>query len=160
MDEAGFALFGLAVVVFIVAVAAAVTAPLLRQQIIERRSAAVIGDLRAFAGAFQAHAHERGDWPPGHTAPGTIPSGMEVRLASTLWQQPSPIGGKYRWTRRTLQQGVRYEAAIVISDIGPEKVTRDRNQLEAIDRKIDDGDLTTGKFRLGFRDQPVFVVEN
>ena len=33
-------------------------------------------------------------------------------------------------------------------------------QLTDIDHKIDDGDLDTGTFRLGYRNQPVFVIEH
>ncbi len=156
---AGFSLLGLAVTLFVLAVIAAVGTPFLRQRAIERKTNAIVADLRAFAAAYQAFAHERGDWPP-QVAPGVVPAGMETRLAQTSWKEPTPIGGRFHWARRTLQQGMRYEAALVISDSREHQVSRDKNQLEHIDRQIDDGDLTTGKFRLGYRNQPVFVVEN
>jgi hypothetical protein len=31
--------------------------------------------------------------------------------------------------------------------------------LEMIDRELDDGDLTTGSFRLGFGNCPLYIIE-
>lgn len=147
-------------VLFIVSVLAALAVPALKRSAQEARSVAVINELRIFAGAFQTYAHERGDWPPGPTTPGEMPAGMQSYLGTTSWGQRTPIGGRYLWSPDTLQQGERYRAAIVLTSVGGNPVTDDRFQLEDIDRRLDDGNLETGSFRLGYRNYPVFVIEH
>ncbi len=124
------------------------------------RSTAVVNDLRVFAAAFQTYAQEKSDWPAATSAPAEIPAGMQSYLSATGWERVSPIGGSYTWGRDTLQQGERYRAALLILSAGGNRVTDDRQQLLDIDQKIDDGNLDTGAFRLGFRNQPVFVIEH
>lgn len=143
-----------------VAAGAALAAPTARRLAIERRSMALADDLHQFTSAFQAHAHERSNWPASAAAPAKIPSGMDARLAGTNWQRPTPIGGGYRWVRHTAQRGERFEAAILIVPTAGHPVSEDKAQLVDLDRRIDDGNLATGKFRVGYRNLPFFVLEH
>lgn len=145
---------------FIISVLAALAVPGFKRLQTNARSGAVIDDLRVFTTAFKSFAHDRGDWPAESAAPGQIPPGMANYLSTTPWEHPSPIGGAYTWAANSLQQGERYRAVIVISTRADNKVTAEREQLADIDRKIDDGNLESGKFRLGYRNQPVFVIEH
>lgn len=150
----------LSVVVFIISVLAALAVPGFRRIYTNARSAAVINDLRVFAAAFQSYSHDRGDWPAATGVPAEVPPGMQSYLSSTNWEHPTPIGGAYTYAINSLQQGVRCRAVLIIANVGENKVTLERRQLTDIDQKIDDGDLETGNFRLGYRDQPIFVIEN
>ena len=47
----------------------------------------------------------------------------------------------------------------MIAAVANSPVLEDRRLLEQIDRELDDGDLRTGNFQLGYRDQPFFVLE-
>jgi prepilin-type N-terminal cleavage/methylation domain-containing protein len=156
----GFTLMEISVVVFIVSVLAAVAVPALKKVQLESRSVAVVNDLRVFSTAFQSYAHERGDWPAGNGAPGVFPAGMEGYLGATGWQRVSPIGGLYTWDPNSTHQGERYRAVIVLASAAGNPVSDDLAQLMDLDRRIDDGDLATGNFRLGFRNYPVFVLEH
>jgi hypothetical protein len=63
---------------------------------------------------------------------------------------------------RQLAQRYTYEAVIVLSDAqgtDPVAVRADAEQLQALDRSFDDGDLKDGKFQAGYRNQPVYVVD-
>ncbi len=124
------------------------------------RASVVMNDLRVYAGAFQAYAQEHGDWPPGGGAPGTFPAGMEGYLSQTNWSRLTPIGGYYQFATQSPQLGGRYAAVIVIATVGSDQVTSDSIQLSDIDRKLDDGNLNTGNFFLGYRNYPVFVLEH
>lgn len=150
----------LSVVVFIVSVLAALGVPALKKVNLEARSVAVVNDLRVFSSAFQSYAHERGDWAPGNGTPGAFPPGMEGYLGPTSWQRPTPIGGRYTWDPNSTQQGERYRAVIILSSTSDHPVTTDLAQLLDLDRRIDDGDLAAGNFRLGFRNYPIFVLEH
>ena len=158
--EAGFSLLELSVVVFVISLTAALAVPALKRVNLEARSTVVANDLRVFAGAFQAYAHDHGDWPPDAGGPGEFPPEMAGYLSQTSWTRTTPIGGRYSWEPNSLQQGERLYAVIVISTLGNDKVTSDRLQLEDLDRKVDDGDLTSGNFRLGYRNYPIFVLEH
>lgn len=157
---AGFSLLELSVAIFIISVLTALAVPSYKRVNLEARTAATLNDLRVFTSAFQNYAHDRGDWPASTGVPAEVPPGMESYLGETSWSRPTPIGGFYTYCANSLQQGERYRAVLVISTVGENKVTTDRQQLADIDHKTDDGDLDTGNFRLGFRNQPVWVIEH
>jgi prepilin-type N-terminal cleavage/methylation domain-containing protein len=159
-STAAFSLVEISVVVLIISIIAALAVPHWKRAQQNARVTALANDLRVFAGAFQGYAQDRGDWPPATSAPGEIPPGMDAHLGPTSWQRVTPFGGHYAWARDTLQQGVRYRAALLLQSVGEAHVTSDRQLLVDLDLKIDDGNLDTGNFRLGFRNQPVFVLEH
>ena len=147
-------------VVLVIGILAALSVPAMKKNALNARSSAVMNDLRVYAGAFQAYAQEHGDWPPGGGAPGAFPAGMEGYLSSTNWSRTTPIGGNYQFATQSPQAGGRYAAIIIISTTDNNPVTSDANQLTDIDTKLDDGNLSTGNFFLGYRNYPVFVLEH
>ena len=154
----GRALVAGALALLVLSAAAVVAVPWWRDAAIAAQAGAAAADLRRFVEAFKQHAHDRGDWPPA-AAPAAIPAGMNAALPADRWSQATPIGGHYTWARESLQRGTRLQAAIVITGSGPAPVSIDRRVLTEIDRLIDDANLDTGRFRLGFRLQPVMVLE-
>ncbi|HMD60503.1 MAG TPA: type II secretion system protein [Opitutaceae bacterium] len=144
----------------IIGILAAASVPALMRNTLTTRSSAVMNDLRVYAGAFQAYAQEHGDWPPGGGAPGAFPPGMEGYLNQTNWGRVTPIGGLYQFATQSPQHGGRYAAVIVIASVGSNHVSSDFIQLSDIDRKLDDGNLNSGNFFLGFRNYPVYVLEH
>lgn len=154
-----FSLIELAIVVAIIGLLSALAVPTARNLIIAARSDAVINDLRVYAAAFQTYVHEKADWPGPGDGSGLIPAGMETYLSNSNWTAVTRIGGKYTWDRNTPHQGYRYAAAISIRSVEGSPVSDNLNQLLDIDRRIDDGNLETGNFILGYRNYPVFVIE-
>jgi prepilin-type N-terminal cleavage/methylation domain-containing protein len=157
--DGGFSLVELAVVVAIISLLAAVAVPISTRLIFRARSTAVQNDLRVFAAAFQTYANEHGDWPAGDGTAGAFPPGMQDVLSRTGWQARTPIGGRYTWDPGSAQRGGHYRAAIVIASISDDPVSDDIRQLEDLDRRMDDGDLSKGNLVLGFQNQPVYVLE-
>jgi hypothetical protein len=84
---------------------------------------------------------------------------MEKYLADSSWTRPTPIGGRYMWAANTPHQGERYRAVIVITSAPGDPVSDNPAQLLALDRLVDDGNLRQGKLRVGFRDEPIFILE-
>lgn len=155
----GFSFLALSLTLALLGAALALGLPYGRQTLIRHRAQETAAHLRSFATIFQTYANENGDWPAGDGTPAGIPRGMEKVLSNTRWSAVSPIGGCYTWEPSSLQQGSRIRAAIVIASTGRARVSSDRAQLLAIDRALDDGDLTTGNFLLGYRNFPLFVLE-
>ncbi len=147
-------------VVLIIGLLAAAAVPALKKNAMNARSSAVMNDLRVFAGAFQAYAQEHGDWPPGGLGPGVFPAGMDGYMNAAKWGQTTPIGGNYQFATQSPQAGGRYAAVIIVSSSPGNPVSSDAVQLSDIDKKLDDGNLNTGNFFLGFRNYPVFVLEH
>lgn len=156
----GALLLDLSAGLFVLSLVAAAAVPAWQRARLADRASATVTDLTRFAGALRQYAHERRDWPAASEEPGAAPAGVSDFLPAEHWQQPTPLGGRYLWARETLQRGERYQAALVLADTPTSRVSSDRRLLVAVDQAIDDGNLDTGRFRLGFRLQPVFVLEH
>ena len=153
-----FTLVEIGLAALIIGLMAVLAIPQFKKSILVTRSETTINDLRVFSQAFQAYLHDKGDWPP-ETEAGGIPSGMEGYLRESNWTHASPIGGCYNWDKNQLHGGKHLRAAIAISSKGENRVTTDMAQLLDIDLRYDDGNLSTGSFRLGAANEPVFVIE-
>ena len=58
-------------------------------------------------------------------------------------------------------QAVGSPGRITLTAFSPHfPLTLTRSDLLALDRQIDDGDLTTGRFRTGFNGWPVYLVRD
>lgn len=158
LDSKAFTLVEVAVVAVIIGLLAALAIPGFKRSVMAAKSDAVINDLRVFSGAFQHYMQEKGDWPEDSPA-GEYPPSMEQYLRTTTWTSKSPIGGHYNWDSQVTHNGSKVRAAISINSVGDNAVTSDRLQLEDIDKRLDDGDLSTGSFRLGFDQEPLFIIE-
>lgn len=156
----GAILVGLSAGLLVLSLAAAFAVPAWQRSQLAARAATTVTDLTQFAEALRQYAHERRDWPAASAEPGVLPAGLAPYLPADRWQQPTPLGGRYLWARETLQRGERYQAALVLADTPASRVSSHRRLLATVDQAIDDGNLDTGKFRLGFRLQPVFVLEH
>ncbi|HTZ21382.1 MAG TPA: type II secretion system protein [Opitutaceae bacterium] len=154
-----FTLLEIGVMTLLFGLLTVVAVPQIKKWIVTARSKAVTDDLRAFTQAFQTYLREKGDWPPGLAAAGEIPPGMAGYLRQSNWEKVTPVGGYYRWEKNQKHNDRTVRAAIVISSKGQARVTVDRIQLEAIDRRCDDGNLAAGSFLLGFANEPVFILE-
>jgi type II secretory pathway pseudopilin PulG len=154
-----FTLLGIGVATLLIGLLALVAVPQCKKLFVAARSKAVTDDLRGFTRAFQAYLRDKGDWPPGQAIAGQIPPGMTDYLHQSNWEKITPIGGYYRWEKNQKHNDRTVRAAIVIASQGRAKVTVDRFQLQDIDRRCDDGNLTTGSFLLGFANAPVYVLE-
>jgi type II secretory pathway pseudopilin PulG len=146
------------IVVFIISMLATLALPAVRRVRMRARSAAIANDFRTFAAAFDAYAQETGQWPA-DVAAGVMPAGMTDRLGSTAWQRQTPMGGRYNWEYNQLHFGVRYKAAISIAATAASPLPLDVNQLLDLERRLDDGNLLGGSFRIGTGLVPLFIIQ-
>jgi hypothetical protein len=83
---------------------------------------------------------------------------MAARIDPATWSRKTPMGGQYNWDNNQTHYGTKYRAVIAINETSAAPLTQDVDLLLAVDRAIDDGVLTTGNFRLGANDEPIFIV--
>lgn len=157
-SAAGFSLVEIMIVVTIISLLGTLAVPYAKRYQLASRATVVASDLRTFAAAFEAYAQENGGFPA-ESGPGEMPAGMAERLGTTAWLRPSPIGGQYNWENNQMHGGVRYKAAICISESSTVPLEVNGDLLQAIDKIIDDGDLTTGSFRTGVNNDALFIIQ-
>ena len=123
------------------------------------RASAVVNDFRVFTAVFQAYAHETGSWPA-EAAAGVVPAGITSQdLQTDVWTHASPIGGKFDWENNQTHNGVKYRAAIALTATSDAPLLIDLDLFQELDAALDDGNLATGNFRLGFGNCPLFIIE-
>ena len=163
-SAAGVGLVELMVVVTIISMIMLAAVPTYNRIQRKARASTVANDFRVFAAVFQAHAHETGAWP-GEAAVGIIPTGLNnAELKAETWTRITPMGGQFDWDFNQVHPGGtspggRWRAAIGINNSSSSTVLLDQALLEEIDRALDDGELTTGSFRLGGDGGPLFILE-
>lgn len=123
------------------------------------RATAIANDYRVFAAAFLSHSHETGGWPP-EAAAGVVPTGItSLELRAKDWERVTAIGGKFDWERNQMHNGVRYTAALAITDTADAPLLIDLDMFRLLDEALDDGNLETGNFVLGENDCPLLILE-
>ena len=148
----------MSIAAFGLSAAIAVFLPRITRHLLETRVQATAADLDRFGTLFKTYAREQGDWPAGTTTPGQVPNGMTAALAATNWEQRSPIGGRYVWLTNTVERGERVRAAIAIVGTNLDPVSDDKRALDLLLRQFDGGNRS--RMRLGFQNQPLFVLEH
>jgi len=143
----GFGLIELTIVVAVIGILAVICIPAIQEAFRRAHDAQFCNDLRILIdGVVGQYAVEHGDYPP-DVPPGVLPPGLKDYLPRKfVWSKPTPIGGKWDWNRaaeRPSASGDWY------ASLGVYLPDRTSVQMVDIDRRIDDGDLTTGRFQAG-----------
>lgn len=163
-SESGVGLVELMVVVTIISMIMLAAVPTYNRIQRKARASTIVNDFRVFASVFQARAHETGSWPA-ETAVGILPPGISSSdLNTTAWTRVTPIGGQFDWDFNQVHPGGtspggRWRAALGINSNATSIVLLDEELLKEVDRALDDGDLTTGSFRIGGDGGPLFILE-
>ncbi len=131
--------------------------PKVKQAEMHSRATIIAADLRTFATAFETYAQEKGNWPTEVEA-GITPPEMTDRLNNTAWARITPIGGQYNWDSNQMHGGVRYRAAICVSETDIAPLPINEEMLTEIDKLMDDGNLNTGNVRIGVNYDLLFIV--
>jgi type IV pilus assembly protein PilA len=140
------------IVVVIIGLLAAMAIPAFQRIQRASQNSRIVNDFRIFAQAFEIYNTQNGTWPA-NVGPGVIPTSpvpMAGDFRAAAWQTATAIGGQWNWDRNIA--GI--SAGISISNFACTDA-----QLMEIDAKIDDGDLTTGRFRKSQTTRVTLVLE-
>ncbi len=146
------------IVVTIISFLAMMAVPVFRRIENKARATAMGDDLRVFGNAFEAYASEKGGFPAA-TNPGVYPPEMAGRIKESDWTRASPLGGHFAFETNQDFAGVRYSAVITVSTTSDSALTGNADQLEELDKMVDDGNLNTGNLFYGGSGSLVWIVE-
>lgn len=144
---AGFTLVEIMIVLVIIGLLAAMGIPALLRVKSQSQYTAAANDLRTFTAAFNTFSMEEGKWPV-ETASGVIPVGMEDRIKPETWAKTTLGGAQWDW---------QFAVAGITAGIAMTGGDTTDSQLAEFDALIDDGNITTGRFRSA-GDKPTFVI--
>ncbi len=149
------------VVVVIIGLLAAASLPAYRLITLRSRAASVVNDLRTFSTVFITYSLQNGRYPDDGD-PQVVPPQVAGQLPGNFSQR-TPIGGVYKWNFNLVPagaaDGVDAKAAIIIQAVSGNALLADLDQLETVDKQIDDGNLATGNLQLGSTNSLVFIIE-
>lgn len=150
--RAGFTLVEIMIAVAIIGLLAAIAIPNFRKARESARVTVVANDLRVFGDAFCQYCIIRGRYPV--DTHNTLPPGMEEYISQSSWEGDA-LGGQYNWEGPSWGEGGGYNYA-GISLFEP---TAPLETLQLLDKTIDDGDLSTGLFRLTPNSRYTYIIE-
>lgn len=133
--QRGFTLVEIMIVVVVIGLLAAMAIPAFQRVREKSEHTAVANDLRVFAAAFDQYMLEFGTRPD--VVMGTFPPEMVGRIKEASWLKPLPGGGVYGFSHNTAG----------LTTVSLHNTTWSAARLAAFDAMIDDGVITTGKFR-------------
>ena len=152
--SSGFTLIELLVVVAILGILASVAVVATRESILKAKVSAAAGDLRTFKSGFINYTSDHGQFPPDshldapyHLASG---SGAEHYIPVDRWVSETVLGGNYNWEG---PDSYPYAGVSVF------KPTASAAVFAQLDATLDDGDVGTGRFRLGENGRYTYIID-
>ncbi len=146
----GFTLIELMIVVAIIGLLAAIALPAYSNFILRSKLTETAVQLGAFARAFDTTKQINGTYPL-DVSVGAIPTGSPgLTIDKTQWETPTLLGGNWNW------EGSDNHPYAGISIEGSTAEEKDFIQLDTI---IDNGDLSSGKFRKTPNGRYTFILE-
>ncbi|MBL7076568.1 MAG: prepilin-type N-terminal cleavage/methylation domain-containing protein [Kiritimatiellae bacterium] len=135
--RSAFTLVEIMIVVMIIGLLASIAIPSFAKARNESRIARYLNDIRLATDYIEMYAMENGSYPPDRT-PRQAPADFSAYVKGLDWSEDTPLGGMWDWDRNS----VGVSAGVTV--IG---ATASLQDLLRVDDKIDDGNLTTGRFR-------------
>lgn len=140
------------IVVLIIGFLAAVAIPAFAKARMKTQITRVVNDLQTFGEAFDMYATFTGQYPV--DTHNTLPPGMEEYIKQSNWDADA-FGGHYNWEGPTWGEGGTYPYA----GIALFEMSAPASAMTTLDEQLDDGDTSTGWFRLMPNGRYTYVLE-
>ena len=138
-QRSAMTLVELMIVMAIIGLLSGILIPVAKMAIQYRENSLAAHQLRTAIQAFELYRGETGGYPPDQSRGITPPEMVEYfeYFEIDWWGEVTDIGGKWDW-----DNGNNFAYSVTIAD-----PTRKQKQLKKLDKMIDDGSLSAGKFR-------------
>lgn len=146
----GFTLIELMIVVAIIGLLAAIALPTYSNFILRSKLTETAVQLGAFTREFNISKQINGKYPDDVPVRGIPTDSPGLVIDRTQWETPTLLGGNWNW------EGSNNHSYAGISIDGSTAEEEDFMQLDAI---IDNGDLSSGKFRKTPNGRYTFILE-
>lgn len=145
----GFSLVEMLIVIMVIGVLTAMALSYISHVKNEARVAGTAMNLKRFETAFKSFLAYSGSYPPDthNTLP---PGGVDKFLPRESFEQETPMGGRYNWEGPDFYS----YAGISLTD-----ATAETSLLRDVDDLVDDGNLSTGKFRLTPNGRYTYIID-
>lgn len=143
----GFTLVEIMLVVVLIGLLAAIALPALQRVRRAAMGRSYFNDARQIRDGAERYALEHGDFPPNGI--GALHPELRGYVPDKLFNATPPIGGVWDWD---------YGENDFTASISVYGFTASNDDLRAIDRAFDDGDLATGNLRR-ISDKFVYVIQ-
>lgn len=134
----GFTLVEIMIVVVIIGLLATIALPAFQRARERTQNTRLANDLKQFSGAFENYNLENGVWPDDETE-GVLPAVMAGYIVPEKFEARTVYGGNYDW------EGPG--AFSFVAGVSIRNSFLEDDQATSIDEIIDDGNITTGRFR-------------
>ena len=149
-NKNGFTLVEIMIVVAIIGLMATMALPTFAQARNRAQGVRLAEDLRVFGDAFVLYAIENGNYPADSHLVLPAGAGMEDYLNENQWNAATPIGGNYNWEG---PDGYPYAGVSVTG------TSADNAYLLSIDELVDDGNLSSGDYRITPNGRYTYIIE-
>lgn len=150
-SKQGFTLIEILVAIVIIGILASIAVPFFRQYLRNARSATFSNDIRTLANAGAQYALESGTWV-NDSSTGQFPPELVGYFSKKKFELGSSLGGRWDFERDDLG-GFR-------SAVGVHGPTATDEIFLIVDKQIDDGDLTSGRFQKLASDRYYYIIED
>ena len=150
MASQGFTLIELMIVIAIIGILAAVAIPNFISYRKKAHIAEMVSILKNFEKGFIAFALDEDRFPnDSHIVLPELPT-MADYISPEVWGQTTPLGGTYNWEG---PNNYPYAGIAIFQGTAPQE------DFELLDRMLDDGDLSQGKFRLTPNGRYTYIID-